>query len=105
MTSQTAVQPTINLSFDHTRLVEGALFSEASYGMLHKYRVTKSAEVIDADLKGYKALRWYAEPVVKQNEDEEACMFYITEKHEHYGPKIYFEEEIIKINGRKFLAR
>lgn len=90
----------LKLIFDHTKLTLGAKFYEASWGKLCEYTVTKEP-VIGSGYEGCPTLSWEGTLL----NDDKPTPFLITMGYEHYGPKIFLEEDIAYIGNRRFLAR
>lgn len=97
----TATKP--RFKFDHTQLDKvGAEFYELEGRYEVLYRVTKPVTISKGFEDRYTA-EWDAVRVSDIN--QEPVHFLVTEGFEHYGPKIYLKDEIVVINGCKFLTR
>lgn len=94
-----ATKPNRIFRFDHTKLVEGAIFYENDYG-LHKFVVVRPAELQTSAENGTR-LVWSAK--IADNPDAEEISFMITAGFEHYGPKIYTEDEVFELHGRLYV--
>jgi hypothetical protein len=94
----TPVEP--KFRFDHTKLVLGATFYEACWGKLEKYTVT-IAPIIGEGYADMPTMQWEG----MREGSNETTPFLVTMGMEHYGPKIYLEEDIFELGGRKYVAR
>jgi hypothetical protein len=91
----------IKFRFDRTKLKLGTIFYEAGYGMLLKCKVTQDP-VLTIE-RGDITLSWKA---IEIDDPQQRTIEYSTcVSMEHYGPKIYLEDEVEYHNGRAFLTR
>ncbi len=102
----TGEQLSVKLRFDHTRLVVGAEFFEHDMGNLLKCRVTEPFN-LERGEDGAVCCRWKAEALELNSKPTESRVidYLVCDKYQHYGPKIYFPDEIVEENGRYFLTR
>lgn len=92
--------------FDYTRLVVGTKFYEKIYANLVPFIVTEDYQ-IEFTTRGEAELRWKAR-IANENSEASSCKpidFMVNSKFQHYGPKIYTEDEIIEFKGALFTSR